>query len=186
MQHITPERLAALADEPATLPERTHIAECAACGANLAAAQRLVRMALTETPAIERPLTSWERLSPALRAEGLVQRPITESDWGVIAERRARPSASRRMMQVAAGLFLVVGGAVMGRASAGALPGLEVAKTTDPPATTDTGFASTTDAMNVLQHSTAQAQRAMAYLTSNDSSVTMSTREAADLYRARL
>jgi hypothetical protein len=75
--HITPERIAALADEPATLVERSHLASCVSCTTELVAAQRLVQLALTETPAIERPITSWARLAPALRAEGLVTTPET-------------------------------------------------------------------------------------------------------------
>ena len=45
MQHLTPERIAALADEPATLVERAHLANCVTCNAELAAAQRLTRAA---------------------------------------------------------------------------------------------------------------------------------------------
>jgi hypothetical protein len=52
MLHITPERIAALADEPATLPERTHLESCMDCTAELVVAQRLMRMAMTDTPAI--------------------------------------------------------------------------------------------------------------------------------------
>jgi hypothetical protein len=122
MQHINLERLAALADEPATLPERAHLAECSVCTAELAAAQRIVRMAMTDTPAIERPITSWERLGPALRAEGLIRTPLAgtgvEPVTEVVPMASRQPARYRWVMQAAAGLFLAVGGAVIGRASA--------------------------------------------------------------------
>lgn len=186
MQHLTPERIAALADEPATLVERAHLANCVTCNAELAAAQRLINMAMTDTPAIERPLTSWDRLGPALRAQGLVRVPVGASDVvaGDISWSGARPLRFRRAMQVAAGVFLVVGGAVVGRASAGPLGGgVPVASAAS---TGDTNFASTTDAMGVLQRASGDYQRAVAYLAANDSNVTLHGHNAAELYQARL
>ena len=185
MQHIIPERIAALADEPATLPERAHLAACPECTAELAAAQLIVRMAMTDTPAIERPVTSWELLAPALRAEGLITTPIANGGAGhdVIAIGAARSARRRWMMQAAAGVFLAVGGAVIGRAS-GSMTAGQTASTVASAA--DTGFTSTADATTVLQRSYDQYQRAVAYLAVNDSSVTLRGRDAADLYQARL
>lgn len=186
MYHITPERIAALADEPATLPERTHLSDCVECNANLAAAQRLVHMALTETPAIERPITSWARLGPALRAEGLVTRPMNTGEYAteVTPIERRRGMRYRWVGQAAAAALLVVGGAAMGRASASLPPGTLASR--GAANTQDTNFKSTTEAMNVLQQLSGQYQRAVAYLAANDSSVTLRGRDAADLYRARL
>jgi hypothetical protein len=176
MQHINPERIAALADEPATLIERTHLASCASCVAELAAAQRLMQMALTDIPAIERPLSSWDRLGPALRAEGLVTTAIAGAP--VTHDGTTR---WRWVMQAAAGLFLAVGGAVIGRASVG-LSSPDLASG----ASVDTAFRSTSEAMQVLDRASSDYQRAVAYLAANDSSVTMRGRDAAELYQARL
>jgi hypothetical protein len=182
MQHLLPERVAALADEPATLAERAHLASCASCAAELVAAQRLIQMALTDIPAIERPLSSWERLGPALRADGLVRTAAGGSGFG---EETAGPRGGARWrwaMQAAAGLFLAVGGAVIGRASAG-IPGADVASAVGG---ADTGFATTAEALHVLDRASAEYQRAVAFLAANDSSVTLRGRDAATLYQARL
>jgi hypothetical protein len=183
MQHIDPVRIAALADEPATLVERTHLAECALCNAELASAQRVIRMAMTDTPAIERPITSWARLGPALRAEGLITIPATSGEFQAsirpIASRRA--VRTRQLMRAAAGVMLAVGGAVVGRASV-ALPG----EGTTTASITDTVFESTAEAMEAAQRSSDQYQRAVMYIAANDSSVTMRGSEAAELLNARL
>ena len=186
MQHIDSVRISALADEPATLAERAHLAECALCNAELASAQRVIRMAMTDTPAIERPITSWARLGPALRAEGLITIPVTSGEFHAatvtpIAQKRS--VRTRWMMQAAAGVFLAVGGAVVGRASV-ALPGegSVVASNT----TVDTSFGSTSEAMEVAQRSSDQYARAVEFIAANDSSVTLRGREAAELLSTRL
>jgi hypothetical protein len=185
MQHLTSERIAALADSPATLAERTHLNECVSCVADLAAAQRLMQMALTDIPAIERPLTSWERLSPALKSEGLITTPILSggSEFDLVPLRRS--GRYRWAMQAAAAAFLLLGGAVVGRASASLTANRELAKA-DSVQASDTNFQSTADAMNVLNHASNDYQRAVAYLAANDSTVTMRGRDAAELYANRL
>jgi hypothetical protein len=182
MQHITPERIAALADEPATLHERAHLVDCAACNAELAAAQRLVRMALTETPAIERPITSWDRLQPALKADGLIN--THESEIAVLSQPGGGSGRYRWWMQAAAAAFLTLGGAVVGRASADWPIGS--ASGTDVVATGDTVFQSTAEAMRVVDRAFGDYQRAIAYIAANDSNVTMRGRDAAEVYQARL
>ena len=69
--------------------------------------------ALDEMVARERergapPLTDWDSLALRLRAEGLIREPIVSR------------FASRRWMQMAAGVTLAIGGAAFGRMSAGA------------------------------------------------------------------
>lgn len=188
MQHIESVRIAALADEPATLVERAHLAECALCNAELASAQRIVRMAMTDTPAIERPISSWERLGPALRAEGLVKIPMTSGEYraGVTPIAARQKSNVRWMMQAAAGVLLAVGGAVVGRASV-AMPG-EAPASQVATAVSDTSpsFASTEEAMRVAQHYSDEYQRAVEYIAAHDSTVTMRGRDAAALLSARL
>src|SRR5438105_9391912 len=86
MQHLDTDRLAALADEAPTEAETAHLASCAACRherdafvALLALAQReggVARLA-PDVVAPPRgggtPLSSWDTLAPALRAEGLIR-----------------------------------------------------------------------------------------------------------------
>ncbi|HKS07863.1 MAG TPA: hypothetical protein VJR92_16285 [Gemmatimonadaceae bacterium] len=191
MQHLTAERIAALADEPATLAERAHLGECAACNAELAAAQRLVRMALTDTPAIERPLTTWSELGPALESEGLIRTPMSrderaENELTFMAHRSSR---ARRAMQIAAGFFLLVGGGVIGRASAplADLADGSDASTPGVTASSDTILGSTNEALQVLDRASTDYQRAIAYLAVNDTTtVPMRGRDAATVYQARL
>ena len=67
-------------------------------------------------------LTDWSSLSARLREEGLMQSPAVTSRF-----------ASRKWMQIAAGVALAVGGAAIGRATAGApvIPAIETASTND-------------------------------------------------------
>ena len=189
MQHLTPERIAALADEPATLAERAHLGECAVCNAELAAAQRLVRMALTDIPAIERPITTWSRLGPELEREGLIHRPMSGDERAddELTFTVYRSSRARRMLQAAAGLFLLVGGGVIGRASAGAAVAGGAVDTAALVSNDTVPFGSTTEALQVLDRASSDYQRAIAYLAVNDSStVPMRGRDAATVYQARL
>lgn len=187
MQHLTAERIAALADEPATLAERAHLGECAACNAELAAAQRLVRMALTETPAIERPITTWSKLGPALESEGLIHTSMSREDRADdgMSFTVYRSSRARRAMQIAAGFFLLVGGGVVGRASAG-LPNDNSTDGAGVIADSDTSIASTANALEILDRASANYQRAIAYLAANDTTVPVRSRDAATVYQARL
>jgi hypothetical protein len=187
MQHLTPERIAALADEPATLAERAHLGECAACNAELAAAQRLVRMALTDIPAIERPITTWSSLGPALESEGLIHRAMSREDRAdaELTFTIHRSSRVRRLMQAAAAFFLLIGGGVIGRASAGGLSQGDEAGTAV--ALNDTMFRSTAEALQLLDRASTDYQRAIAYLAVNDTmTVPVSGRDAAMAYQARL
>ena len=136
--------------------------------------------ALDEMVARERergapPLTDWDSLSVRLRAEGLI--------------RVENPSrfVSRRWMQVAAGLALAVGGAAVGRMSAGASPiptqSASVAQsstTTTPQATnasrtssTEQAFKSPEEAWDALNRAGEEYQRASAYLSASNTEVPM-------------
>jgi hypothetical protein len=111
MLHLSPERLAALADEPATPAELGHLAGCADCTRERAAHRALDKLAAAGARSIGTPLTTWESLRPALVADGVI-------DSGRGFSTRARP---RRFgwLQAAAAAVLVTGGAVAGRLSAG-------------------------------------------------------------------
>jgi hypothetical protein len=72
MLHLSPERIAALVDEPATGLERAHFEQCARCRADFVAMRRIVEAAGAER---ERPiarLVPWQQLASALRDEGLL------------------------------------------------------------------------------------------------------------------
>lgn len=172
--HLTPERLAALADEPATVAERAHLHGCAACAAQLAAVQRVVRMALTDVPAIARPLTSWDALAPRLRREGLIA-PGAGSTWRV----------ARGWWQAAAGLALVVGGAAVGRATAGAPLALPVGATIEPVAAAPAGFRTRDEALQTLSVAQTQYQSAAAWLAARDS-LALPVHDPAAALRTRL
>src|SRR5512132_122479 len=118
--HISGQRLAALADEQPTADEQAHLAQCAQCMTELNAHRSLLAMAGSERGAMQLPLTRWESLSERLRAEGLI---VASGRAG-----RGGPPpvpASNSLLRVAAALLLVAGGAALGRFSAGAsaIPG---------------------------------------------------------------
>ncbi len=161
MLHISPERLAALVDETASPDEATHLATCAPCEGELAAHRRLVRMAYAETPREGPPLNDWASLGAMLRAEGIVSAaPVSV----------ARTSRTQWIVRIAAGLVLVVGGALVGRsysdvdfAFGGAAP--QTAATAPAAAPT---FASSQAAMQVLTSAQQQYSDAAAYLAAQD------------------
>ncbi|MES2177507.1 MAG: hypothetical protein V4550_06545 [Gemmatimonadota bacterium] len=109
MLHLHTERLAALSDEPATPEEAAHLASCDVCALELHAYESLLAMAASERDSFGLPLTRWDAISAALQTEPLV----------VSAPAQVR-APNRRMLQIAAGLLLVAGGAILGRVSAGA------------------------------------------------------------------
>jgi len=75
MSHLSPERIAALVDEPATGVERTHFEQCAHCRADFVAMRRIVEAAGAERARPITPLVPWQQLAGALREEGLLAAP---------------------------------------------------------------------------------------------------------------
>ena len=73
MPHLSPERIAALVDEPAAADERTHFEQCARCRADFVAVRRIVAAAASERDRPITPLVPWQQLSGALREEGLIR-----------------------------------------------------------------------------------------------------------------
>lgn len=105
MEHLTPDALARLVDEPPTGAEAEHLDDCARCAAELDALQEQTE-ALAHLADLRPPQGAWEPLAARLRAEGLL-RP---------EDGRTRASAlwwnRGPVMQAAAGLcLLLVGGA---------------------------------------------------------------------------
>jgi len=147
--------------------------------------------ALDEMVARERergapPLTDWDSLSVRLRAEGLIR------------DENLSRFVSRRWMQVAAGLALAVGGAAVGRMSAGA-PALptQSASVTQSSATntpqasnasltssTEQTFKSPEEAWDALNRAGEEYQRASAYLSASNAEVPMPQNPSQ--YRTRL
>lgn len=108
MLHLSPERLAALAEDPPTAAELAHLTSCADCARERAAYRALGKLAGGDARQIGAPLTTWESLRPALLADGVI-----DSGSGRVRTRRNRPG----WFQAAAAAMLVTGGLVAGRAS---------------------------------------------------------------------
>jgi hypothetical protein len=72
MQHLSPERIAALVDEPALQEERQHFEQCALCRADFVAVRRIVSAAAAERDRPVAPLVPWQQLSAVLRDEGML------------------------------------------------------------------------------------------------------------------
>lgn len=157
MSHLSPERLAALADETPTAAELAHIAGCADCARERAAYRNLVELAVNGSASIASPLTTWEALRPALAQDGII-------DGGkrvpMVNRRAGRP-----WLQAAAAVLFVAGGVIGGRMSAGAspLPIASASKATRSTATdsvphfrtVDDARAAQTQAQVVYQNATA-------------------------------
>jgi len=186
MQHLHTERLAALGDEQPSVEEAAHLAVCEVCTHEVSAYQTLVAMAHAEQQAFGLPLTRWETIS---------------AEWATVAlesERHLpRARSNRWMLQVAAGLLLVAGGAIAGRMSTGAapLPGApnSVALTADVPNTgtqpvarlnPDSNFASADEARAAQLRSELLYQQATAYLARIDTTSAGDPNPVA--YRSRL
>src|SRR5688500_15690447 len=135
------------------------------------------------------PLTDWDTLSARLRAEGLIR------------EQRGSRFLSGGWMKAAAAVTLAIGGAAVGRVTAGApvLPVAEVASTAASPAgetaptsgvangslaSAVTQFASPDEAWEVLNRAGEEYQRASAYLSETNNEIPVPA--ATDQYRTRL
>ena len=110
MSHLPDERLAALYDDPPTSAELAHLASCERCAAERAAYRTLRELANAEQR-IGAPLSDWDTLAPALRADGV----IDTGEWRV-ARRPRRFSGV--WSQAAAALLIALGGIAYGRYSA--------------------------------------------------------------------
>lgn len=171
MSHLSPERLAALADDEPTAPELAHLIACPACAAERESQHALLGLASAERTSIGLPLTRWEPLSSALRDEGLV------AHAGPSNGAAPRSRNGHIWLQAAAALMFAAGGTVFGRYSAGAtpLPGLTagVARTVATPDSDATGavtFHNLNEARAARTRAQALYQNASAFLAQYDSS----------------
>jgi hypothetical protein len=154
MSHLSPERLAALIDEQPTAAELAHLAGCRPCARERGAYEALAAMAQSGAT-IGSPLTSWDKLAPALRDDGVI-----ETDVG----RMRRVRLLRGFMQAAAAVILVTGGVVFGRMTASApAPGVMAQV-----GSAEVQFASIEEAQAAAAESQNIYQASMAYLAARD------------------
>ena len=136
MQHLSTERLAALADETPTPEEAAHLAHCLACRRERDVYLALLDLARREGSSgvepgalatVGEPVSSWDAIAAGLRAEGMIDdaasrapaRRSATAAHPVAAEVRAlRPAASLWRYAAAASVVLVTGIGV-GRTTAG-------------------------------------------------------------------
>lgn len=203
LPHLTPERLAALTDDPPSPMERAHLDSCAHCHAEQDAHVRLAAMASAERARIGAPAASWDVLAPGLRAEGLIKDVAHGAPLTLVRDSSATPQRQPRAthvtftvprwaMQAAAALLLVAGGVVVGRLTGEPRPTVATAAATPAPgvrtvADTDDLFRSRDEAMGAMQAAEKEYQRAAEYLARTDSvAAPAAEASAADVYRARL
>lgn len=171
MSHLSTDRLAAAADDTPTAIEATHLAGCWDCRAEVAAYRRLARLSAM-APLPTEPLTAWSRLAPQLRAEGIIvdagrSAPPMAGGAPVVPIDRRRSRVPQWVMRAAAGAALLVGGAVLGRASTALSFDASRAQSAVPVASAP-AFQSADDALRVLTASQQQYQSAAAFLASQD------------------
>jgi hypothetical protein len=197
MLHLPTDRLAALGDEPPTSDEEAHLAACADCARERDAYRTLVAMAHAERDSLGLPLTRWDAIAAELAlapSAPELARSTTDAGSGV---RSVTPAGRTRWpMQIAAGLLLVAGGMMAGRASAGAGPlpqrssasiaaAASAASATNASLSSDsTLFLSVEDARAAQLRSEVLYQQAAAFLAQHDTTGTGDGNPVA--YRSRL
>ena len=165
MSHLSTERLAALVDEAPTSAELAHFASCSECARERSAYLNLASLASSSTAQIGVPLSNWEKLAPALVADGIIDR-------GRGFHFRTR-SLRSPWLQAAAAVLLIAGGVIAGRYTAGANP-LPIGATqsvAEQNGTSDSTvhFASVDEARDMQSRSQNLYQAATAYLAQHDS-----------------
>lgn len=159
MSHLSPERLASLADDTPTPIEAAHITTCDACTGELAAHRRLARLAAAASGSYGPPSSNFDTLAPRLAAEGLIDR----------ADRRAR--MTRIALRVAASVGFIVAGAFAGRMTAGVqVPGIPgpAAGAIMPVSARSATFRTSDEAMQVMLTAQDAYQNAAAFLAAQD------------------
>jgi hypothetical protein len=190
MSHLHPERLAALADGEPTAAEAAHLSSCSTCAHEIAAHRRLLMLAWQEREALTAPLASWESIVAGARKEGLMRAARYAHDTR--SAERVTAVRSPWWLQAAAAVVLLAGGMAIGRLAVPAFVSGDTMAATD--ATSDARlasnadsmltFASTAEAISVLQRAERDYRMAMMYLSGQDT-VTRAADDPA-IYRARL
>ncbi len=200
MQHLSPERIAALVDEPALSDELQHMHVCARCRADFVALRRIVAAAAAERDRPIAPLVPWQHLATALRNEGVLApapsparavamqtpadiRPILSAPSLVTPTRDGgiRRGAWQRVAGMAAAAALLVSlGVAGGRISAAGGPPLRepgvAALPPDAPAPVGTAvpvaqFRSPDDARATLHSAEEVYSNALLWLAAHDSAI---------------
>jgi hypothetical protein len=193
MQHLSPERIAALVDEPATRDEQQHFELCARCRADFIAMRRIVAAAGAERDRPIAPLVSWQQLSAALRDEGVLMHtssasltPSSEIRSIASAASVALPVRASRVSRgwmrgaglAAAAALLVSVGVVGGQYAAGrqlanvAASNAANAATPATPSSRAMNFRSPDDARATLHTAEEVYSGALLWLASHDSAIT--------------
>ena len=216
MPHLSPERIAALVDEPATGLERTHFEQCAHCRADFVAMRRIVEAAGVERERPITPLVPWQQLAGALRDEGLLAPPraaLTVSSAPVevraigsapslttsrrdVPKRRTSPWMRVVAMAAAAGLLVtagVLGGRMtISRGGKSVVPPVAAATAVTPgmPLTNVAQFRTADDARATLHSAEQVYSGALLWLAAHDSALApkpmTGSEAAATNYRERL
>jgi hypothetical protein len=166
MSHLPDERLAALLDDPPISAELAHLASCERCATERAAYRALRELSNAEQH-IGAPLSDWDTLAPALRADGV----IDTGEWRVA--RRPRRFGGV-WPQAAAAVLIAIGGLAYGRYSAvGSVLPESVHRGADMASTAGTGtdsiaFGSIEEARAVQVQSQLLYQSAALYLAAHD------------------
>jgi len=194
IQHLSTDRLAAMADETPTPDEATHLASCWDCRAEVAAHRRLARLAAM-APTPTEPLTAWSQLAPQLRAEGIIVdaaggdgRALT-TDAPMLPFMKTdakKPRLQLYAMRAAAGFALIFGGALAGRISAG-VPFVSQKQqfTAALPVEQDAQYSNPSEALQALTVAQQQYQAAAAFLAAQDTTPRFVGMNQ-ERYRARL
>ena len=197
MLHLSPERLAALADDEPTGAEATHLAACARCAGERAAYRRLLVLAHDERTSGADSLTSWNVLAAELRTEGLIGEPASPMSLstparGTAAVRRPRRGLAPGWRNAAAAVLIAGASFAIGRYSTAAQASSDAAsRMAVQPSATDDGsgtslvtYSSTTDAVTAFLRAQREMQDAAAFLAEQEQARTPNF--DADMYRARL
>ena len=208
MQHLSPERIAALVDEPATHDERTHLEQCAFCRADFVAVRRIVAAAASERDRPIAPLVSWQQLSSALREDGVLGpqrsamvsqhvdvRPISSAPsiaaaLPAVNARRGVRGWQRVAGMAAAAALLVTAGVAGGRATAGGARATGEASVARAAVQPVAQFRTPDDARATLQSAEEVYSGALLWLAAHDSALAPrpggGAQAAASDYRRRL
>lgn len=203
MLHLSPDRLAALADEHPNAIEAAHLVACPVCVREREAHRRLRDLARREAARPLPPLTTWEGVSAALARETGNGKWEMADDSGRTSGHLRFPVSglTTHLRRLAAAALLLTTGLAAGRYSAGAAPlgfsraavadtvraavAVVAAGPTDEPRDSATSFGTTDDALVALARAERQYQLAASFLAAHDSSAGPFVDSSA-VFRARL
>jgi hypothetical protein len=180
MLHLPADRLIELVDIEPTPQELAHLQSCTECARERNALMALRNLAADARMKGGEPLSSWERLRPALLDEDLIE-PTTGERPALVRPKRGF-GIGHWSVRMAASIALVAGGVLGGRLTAPVGVVSEPASE-QPAAVQAAAFSSTSDAMDVLLRAQEDYQRAAAFLLASDTTLGPSTPA---LYKQRL